>query len=122
MTSRRFQRGEVPVGCIVCLIFLAIVAMIAIKVTPLINRMGDFKRQVVILADKANRIEYNNKVILEQILKHADKLNLPVTSENVVIKRTKARIVIDIHYELDVEFPGYTYHWVKDLHEDRPMF
>jgi len=122
MNMWRSQRGEIPVGCVVGLIFAAIVAMIGIKVTPLMMRMGDLERDVRILADKANRIEYNDKVIAEQIIKSADKYNLPVTDENIVIDRGRHRIVVTVTYTKMVEFPGYTYQWDVRIFEDRPLF
>lgn len=118
----RFERGEVPLGCIVGLIFAAVTAMIGIKVAPLMMRMGDLERDVRIYADKANRIEYSDKVIIEQIVKSAHRYDLPVTEENIVVDRGKHRIVVSVNYTKAVEFPGYTYNWEVNIREDRPLF
>ncbi len=118
----RFERGEIPFGCIVGLVFAAVTAMVGIKVAPLMMRMGDFERDVRILADKANRIEYNDKVIFEQIIRAANKYDFPVTEENVVVERGRHRIVVSVNYTKPVEFPGYTYNWEVQIREDRPLF
>ena len=96
--------------------------MIGIKVAPLMMKMGDLERDVRILSDKANRIEFNDKVITEQIIRSAEKLALPVTEESIVIDRGRHRIVVEVKYTKMVEFPGYTYQWDVHIREDRPLF
>lgn len=122
MKNWRWQRGEIPMGCIVGLVFAAIVAIIAMKVAPIMLDMGDLEREVRILADRGNRIEYNDKRIIKEILAKAKELELPVTEESIKVERSSGRIVVDVQYEKAIEFPGYTYVWKKHLHEDRPLF
>ncbi len=122
MDTRRFQRGELPMGCILAVILLAVVGLIAIKATPVMLAMGDLEREVRILADRGNRIEYNDKRIVKEIVETARGLQLPVVEENVTVQRGESRIVIEVRYEKAIEFPGYTYIWKKRLHEDRPLF
>lgn len=122
MDTRRFQRGELPLGCIMGVIFFGIVVLIALKVTPIMLAMGDLEREVRILADRGNRTEYNDKRIVKEIVEVARGLELPVTEENVTVQRGDSRIVVEVEYEKAIEFPGYTYIWKKRLHEDRPLF
>ena len=122
MSKWRYQRGEVPMGCIVALILGFIVALVGIKVTPIMLRMGDLEREVRILADRGNRVEYTNKRIVKEIVSKARELDLPVTEENVTAARSDSHIVVEVKYEKAIEFPGYTYVWKKELHEDRPLF
>ena len=122
MKTWRFQRGDVPIGCLVGLVVALLVTLISIKVVPIRINVGEFDKEIAALADRANRREYNDKRILRDILAEAEKLDLPVTKKDVVIKRTSSRIKIDVVYDLEIEFPGYTYIWHKEHHHDRPIF
>lgn len=122
MKTWRFQRGDVPIGCLVGMAVALLVVLISIKVVPLRVNVGEFDKEIAALADRANRREYDDKRILRDILVDAERLDLPVTKKDVVIKRTSSRIKIDVTYDLEIEFPGYTYIWHKEHHHDRPIF
>jgi len=122
MRSWRSQRGDVPVGCLVGGAVLLVVVLIAIKVAPVILNVGELDNAISVLADRANRREYNDKRILSEILKKAESLDLPVTKKKVKIKRTSNRIKITVIYDIPLEFPGYTFIWHKEHFEDRPLF
>lgn len=119
---RRFERGEVPFGCLAGLVVVGITALIAIKMIPLMVNMGELDREIKILADRGNRREYTDKRIYKDILQRASALDLPVKKENVKIERSRTRIKIWVNYDLDVDFIFYTYHWKKEHYEDRPLF
>jgi len=122
MRSWRSQRGDVPVGCLVGGAVLLVVVLIAIKVAPVILNVGELDNAISVLADRANRREYNDKRILSEILKKAESLDLPVTKKKVKIKRTSNRIKITVIYDIPLEFPGYTFIWHKEHFQDRPLF
>ena len=122
MKSWRFQRGDVPVGCLVGGVVALFVVLISIKVAPVRINVGELDKEISVLADRANRREYNDARILKDILQKAEALDLPVTKENVTIKRTSNRIKITVVYDLPIEFPGYTYVWHKEHYHDRPIF
>ena len=122
MKSWRSQRGDVPVGCLVSGVLLLIVVLVSIRVTPVVVNVGTLDTKIAVLADRANRREYNDKRILSEILNEAKSLDLPVTKENVKIKRTSNRIKITVIYTIPIEFPGYTFMWHKEHFEDRPLF
>lgn len=122
MKTWRFQRGDVPIGCLVGMAVALLVVLLSIKVVPLRINVGEFDKEIAALADRANRREYDDKRILRDILVDAERLDLPVTKKDVVIKRTSSRIKIDVTYDLEIEFPGYTYIWHKEHHHDRPIF
>lgn len=122
MRSWRSQRGDVPVGCLIGGVVLLIVVLVAIKVAPVIVNVGELDNKISVLADRANRREYNDKRILSEILRSAESLDLPVTKKNVKIKRTSNRIKVTVIYDLPIEFPGYTFMWHKEHFQDRPLF
>jgi len=121
MKTWRFQRGDVPIGCLIGGVVALIVTLIAIKVTPLVINTGELEKEISVLADRANRREYNDARILKDILQKAEALDLPVTKKDVTIKRSSKRIKITVVYDVPIEFPGYTYVWHKKHYEDRPL-
>ncbi len=121
MKTWRFQRGDVPLGCLVGGVVALIVVLIGIKVTPLVVNVGELDKEISVLADRANRREYNDARILKDILQKAEALDLPVTKKDVTIKRSSKRIKITVVYDLPIKFPGYTYVWHKEHYQDRPL-
>ena len=121
MKTWRYQRGDVPVGCLVGGLVALIVALIGIKVAPIMINVGELDKQIGVYADRANRREYKDPRILEAILEKAEALDLPVTKKDVKIKRTSKRIKITVTYDIPIEFPGYTYVWHKEHYHDRPL-
>jgi hypothetical protein len=121
MRTWRFQRGDVPIGCLVGLVVILVVTLVGIKVTPLMINTGELDKEINALADRSSRRDYNDARILHDILQKADDLGLPVTKENVTIKRTSKHIKITVIYDLPIEFPGYTYVWHKVHLHDRPI-
>jgi hypothetical protein len=121
MKTRRFQRGDVPIGCLVGGVVALVVVLIAIKVAPLMIDVGELDKEITALADRASRHDYNDARILRDILQKAEDLNLPVTQDEVTIKRSSKRIKITVIYDLPIEFPGHTYVWHKEHLHDRQL-
>ena len=122
MTMWRYQRGDVPIGCLVGGVVGLIVMLVAIKVVPIMINVGELDKEISVLADRANRREYHDERIRKDILAKAEKLDLPVTKKNIDIKRSSNRIKITVRYTVPIEFPGYTYMWHKEHFQDRPLF
>jgi hypothetical protein len=122
MSWRRNQRGDVPIGCLIGFLVAVIVAIIAIKVVPVMVQVGEFDKEVKAMADRANRLEYNDKRIQKSLIEKAEDLDLPVNAKSIWIKRSSTRIKIRVTYDYPIEFPGYTYVWHKEHFEDRPLF
>jgi len=87
-------------------VVLLIVVLVAIKAAPVVVNVGELDNTISVLADRANRREYNDKRILAEILRKAESLDLPVAKKNVKIKRTSNRIKITVIYTIPIEFPG----------------
>lgn len=122
MKTWRYQRGDVPVGCLVGGAVALIVILVAIKVAPIMIHVGELDKQIGVYADRANRREYNDKRIERAILTKAEQLDLSVTKKDISIKRTSNRIKITVVYDIPIEFPGYTYVWHKEHFHERPLF
>jgi len=122
MKTWRYQRGDVPVGCLVGGAVALVIMLVAIKVAPIMIHVGELDKQIGVYADRANRREYNDKRIARAILSKAESLDLPVTKKDINIKRTSSRIKITVSYDITIEFPGYTYVWHKEHFHERPIF
>jgi len=122
MKTWRYQRGDVPVGCLVGGAVALVIMLVAIKVAPIMIHVGELDKQIGVYADRANRREYNDKRIVRAIISKAELLDLPVTKKDINIKRTSSRIKITVSYDITIEFPGYTYVWHKEHFHERPIF
>ena len=122
MKTGRGQRGDVPVGCLIGLVVLAIVTLISIKTVPVMLEVQEFEKEVRAVADRGNRIDYTDKRMITRLMSKAEELDIPVTAEDIRIIRTKSRIRIQVDFTKEIDFPGYTYVWRKEIDEDRPIF
>ena len=122
MRTWRYQRGDVPIGCLVGGVVALIVILVAIKVAPVMIHVGELDKQIGVYADRANRREYNDRRIEQGILAKAESLDLPVTKKDIDIRRSSNRIKITVVYDIAIEFPGYTYVWHKQHFHERPLF
>ena len=122
MKSWRYQRGDVPIGCLVGGIVAIVVVLVSIKVAPIMIHVGELDKEIGVLADRANRREYNDQRIRKSILNKAEQLDIPVTKKSIDIKRTSNRIKVTVRYTITIDFPGYTYVWKKEHFHERPLF
>lgn len=113
MIRFRDQRGQINAGCFIVLIILAVVVVIAVKTVPVLVNMGDLQKEIELLAERAMLSSYTNAVIKGRILQKAEALHLPVAPENVVVKRNSQFIDITVTYDIEIDYPFYTYHWHK---------
>jgi hypothetical protein len=122
MKGWRWQRGDVPVGCLIGFVVAVLIALVAIKVAPVMVNLGEFDKYVKLQADKSNVMGYTDKIIRRNVLLKASDLDIPINSKSIWIKRTSNRFKIRVTYDYAIEFPGYTYVWHKEHYEDRPLF
>ena len=122
MRSTRSARGQGRFGCIVWLAVLCLIGYGLYKVIPVkiaTSTFYDFMQEEASFASIRNV-----KQLQKEILAKAKELNLPVTEENLTLKRTRESITIEAHYEITVEFFGgwKKYVWKFDQVVERPTF
>jgi hypothetical protein len=120
MSRNRWQRGEGRFGCLVGLVVLLVAGLIAYRLIPVKVKTADLRDTVIDESKSAGR--HNDKAIRANILHKADQLELPVTTEDIKIKRSNNYIRIEVKYTVPVEFPGYTYNWDFRHHYENPIF
>lgn len=117
--SRR-QRGEGNFGCLVGLVLLAIALFVAYKMIPVKVKIAEVRAVVVDEAKSAGT--HNDDRIRRAILAKAEENNLPVSEDQVKIKRAASEITVDVEYVVPIKFPGYTYQWKIHHLAQNPIF
>jgi len=123
MLRNRRERGEGQFGCLVGLVILLIVGLIAYKMIPIKVKAADLRETIVDESKSAG--QHHDPQIRKQILTKAEQLGLPVSDNDVNIKRSGGNIgniQISVHYTVPVEFPGFTYQWHFSVETDNPIF
>jgi len=124
MSRRRCERGELHIGCIIGVIVLLVAVLVAIKAVPVMINVYNFQDEIVGIADRASTTRYRNKpkVMVEAIKAKAEELKIPVAPDNIKVEFTQKFVTIEVSYDLEIEFPGYTYVWHKEHKEERPVW
>jgi len=122
MSWIRRQKGQINAGCFVALIIVAIVAVVGVKTIPVVVNVGDLQKEIELLAERASLSTYTNKKIHNRIFQKANELDIPLSPENIKIKRSSKYIHIVVSYDIDIKYPFYTYHWHKVHEVDREVF
>ena len=122
MRHKRGTRGSGRIGCILWLAVLALIGYCLYKIIPVkvaTSTFYDFMQE-----EAAFGSIREPKQLMQELLAKATELNLPVTEENLTIKRTRENITIEAHYEITVEFfSGWKkYVWKFDQVVSRPTF
>jgi len=116
----RRERGEGQLGCLVGLIFLAIGIFVAWKMIPVKVKAAELRQMVVDEAKSAGT--HNDGKIRDFILNKARENDLPVSEENIKISRAHAEIIVDVEYDVPIQFPGFVYKWHQHHHAQNPIF
>ena len=122
MRRTRGTRGEGRIGCILWLAVLGIVGYGLYKIIPVkiaTSTFYDFMQE-----EAAFGSIRDIKQLQKELLAKARELEIPVTEDNLTIKRTRENITIEAHYEITVEFfRGWKkYVWKFDQVVSRPTF
>jgi hypothetical protein len=63
-----------------------------------------------------------NEVIMKELLLKASELELPITTANLKIERTRSRMTINADYVVPVKTPFFTYDWHFTEEESAVLF
>jgi hypothetical protein len=121
MRRTRGTRGEGRIGCILWLAVLAFIGYGLYKIIPVkvaTSTFYDFMQEEAAFGSIRDIKQLN-----KELLAKARELDIPVTEDNLTIKRTRESITIEAHYEITVEFFGWKkYVWKFDQVVSRPTF
>jgi hypothetical protein len=116
----RRERGEGQFGCLLGIVFIAVVGLIAYRMIPVKVKAAELRDTIVDEAKSAGR--HNDKRIRAAIMNKAEQLELPVSDKDIDIARKNQVIRIEVNYTVPVEFPGYTYQWNFRAKTENPIF
>ena len=120
MRKSRYERGENQFGCLLGLILLGIAIFVAWKMIPVKVTAAEMRQTVVDEAKSAGT--HNDDRIRAAIMAKAREDNLPITEENITIKRAAGEITVTVTYTVPIVFPGYTYNWHLEHTAQNPIF
>lgn len=120
MSSKKRQRGEGQLGCLVGLVLLAIAGLIAYRLIPVKVKAAEMRDAVVDEAKSAG--QHNDKEIQAAILYKAKQLELPIGEEDVNVRRNNNYVYVKVDYTVPVQFPGYVYNWHFEHRAENPIF
>ena len=120
MRRNRRESGEGQFGCLVGIILILAAALVAYKMIPIKVKAAELRETIVDEGKSGG--QHTDGRITNQILKDAERLELPVKEEDIEIERKAGQIRIDVSYVVPVEFPGYTYMWSFHHRAENPIF
>lgn len=119
MRNRR-ERGEGQFGCLVGLVILLAAGLIAYRMIPIKVKAAELRDVVIDEAKSAG--QHKDAQMRRAILAKAEQLELPVTDEDITIRRRSTDVSVEVTYVVPVEFPGYTYEWSFRHYTENPIF
>jgi hypothetical protein len=122
MRRTRGVRGAANFGCVVWLVIVGLLGYALYKIVPVkiaSSAFADFLQEEASFGS----IKSLQQIQLE-ILAKAKEQGLPITKDNLVVKKTRELITIEAHYEMTVDFFNgtYKYVWKFDPVFSRPIF
>ena len=120
--TREHEHGRGVVGCVLALIVVVVVVMIAYKAIPVRIAVAELQDYCEAQAERASLSEYNNENIQKNIVEKARELKLPVTPQDIKVRRDGGQVYVEVHYTVSLDFPGYTYRWEVSHDVARVLF
>lgn len=121
MLTGNNQRGEGRIGLIITLVIIAIAIFLAVKYVPAkitAYEFGDFIEKECRFA--ATRRDDSQIVV--RIMDKAEELDIPLKKKDLVVRRTKAEMIIKASYEQPLDFKVTTYMYKFNTEERAPLF
>ena len=107
MVRARSSRGAAGFGCVVWLVILALVGYCLVQIVPVKVASSQFED---FMQEEAGFGSVKNLTQLEkEILAKARELKIPLTKENLSVRRSAKEITIEAHYQMTVDFFGGLY-------------
>lgn len=108
----RRQVGESKIGCIFWTVLAILFAYVSWQMVPVKMKSVDLEQFMVRTAERSSlSARHSEKRIREAIMNEADELKLPLKSEDLLITRTGARVRIEAHYTVQINFFVTTWDW-----------
>jgi hypothetical protein len=82
-------------------------------------QLEDYMNELALMQTTARKPP---EFFVKEILARADEMLLPVKEENVTVKKSGKRVVMDVKYTVVLDLLVTDYPLTFDIHIDRPIF
>ena len=112
--NRGGQRGEGRLKAILWTLALAIFVYVCFKVTPALINEYQFQDGMETLARFASVNRQTPEVVRAEILKEAQKDDVPVNAEDIKVESVNGNIRVHVDYSVTVDL--VVYQWILNFH------
>ena len=119
--NRAIQRGSGRVGFLVTLTLLLCAIFVGFKVIPVRITAYNF-RDVLRQEARWGAVRKSDASVAKRILEQADDLEIPLERKNLLVRRTKSKIIITVEYEQPIDLALGTYMYKFRAKEQAPLF
>ena len=118
----KLARGEGKAGCIVWLLIVGFLGLAGYRFVPAQvdhMKLEDYMDELALRQDTASK---SADFFVKQIKGRADELRLPLKEEDISVKKTAKRVVMDIEYTVIIDLIVYKYPKTFTASLDRQIF
>lgn len=115
-------RGEGKAGCIIWTVLLLFAALVAYRYVPAkvsAMQLEDFMNELALMQTTSRKPA---EFFVKEILARADEMLLPLKEENVTVKKSQKRVVMDVKYTVVLDLLVTDYPLTFEIHIDRQIF
>ena len=119
---RRFgsQRGEGRIGCLFWILVLAIIALVAFRVIPIkiaTMQLEDHIDDLVVAHPRKSQGFFEKEIRVR-----AEQLDLKIPKDQIKVRKTDERIIVDIRFTKTLDFIAFQHDWNIVIYEDLDIF
>lgn len=118
----KMARGEGKAGCIVWLLIAGFLGLAAYRVVPAqiaAMQLEDYMEELALRQDTASK---KDDFFVKMIKGRAEELRLPVKEEDIKIRKTAKRVVMEVKYTVVIDLIVWEFPKEFNLHLDRQIF
>jgi hypothetical protein len=115
------SRGEGKIGLLISLALLLSAAYAAYVLIPIKVRTYEFYDSMVSEA-RFGAVRNRDEKVHARLMKKARQLQIPLTGENLEIKRDGGQYIVIAHYTIPVDLAVYKTEWVYHEKATAPIF
>jgi hypothetical protein len=114
------QRGEGKAGCLFWLLILLVAGTVGAKVIPVKMQTMKLKDYMEDLALTQPR--KSGEFFESQIFKKSKELGLPVPKDQIKVRKSKERVIMDVQFTVPLDFYLFQHDWHVELFLDRDIY
>ncbi len=98
------KKGESKLGCLIYLLFFAYAGYILFQVTPMMYKKAEMENQLEVVAKAYYQLKDRPELMYKMILDKARELDLPITRQDIEIKRKRGEVEVAVYFDMEVDF------------------